>query len=43
MLVASGQLALERLEQYAVVEELSLEGNTRPTKGALSMAMAAAR
>lgn len=43
MLVASGQLESERLEQYAVVGELSLEGNTRPTKGALSMAMAAAR
>ena len=43
MLVASGQLESEKLEQYAVVGELSLEGNTRPTKGALSMAMAAAR
>jgi magnesium chelatase family protein len=43
MLVASGQLESERVEQYAVVGELSLEGNTRPTKGALSMAMAAAR
>ncbi len=43
MLVASGQLESERLEQYAVVGELSLEGTTRPTKGALSMAMAAAR
>lgn len=43
MLVASGQLESERLEQYAVVGELSLEGTTRPAKGALSMAMAAAR
>ena len=43
MLVASGQLESERLEQYAVVGELSLEGTTRPVKGALSMAMAAAR
>lgn len=33
----------ELLEQYAVVGELSLEGKTRPVKGALSMAMAAAK
>ncbi len=31
------------LEQYAVVGELSLEGQTRGVKGALSIAMAAAK
>lgn len=43
MLAASGQLVGERLTQYAVVGELALDGATRPTKGALSIAMAAAR
>jgi magnesium chelatase family protein len=43
MLAGSGQLASELFEQYAVVGELSLEGSTRPVKGALSMAIAAAR
>ncbi|MDX1945570.1 MAG: YifB family Mg chelatase-like AAA ATPase [Pirellulaceae bacterium] len=43
ILAGSGQLASELFEQYAVVGELSLEGTTRPTKGALSMAMAAAK
>ena len=43
MLVGSGQLQSELLEQYAVVGELSLEGATRPVKGALSMAMATAK
>jgi magnesium chelatase family protein len=43
MLAGSGQLASELLEQYAVVGELALEGTTRPVKGALSMAIAAAR
>ena len=43
MLAGSGQLASERFEQYAVVGELSLEGRTRPAKGALSMAISAAR
>jgi magnesium chelatase family protein len=43
MLAASGQLASELFAQYAVVGELSLDGLTRPTKGALSMAIAAAR
>ena len=42
MLAGSGQLDGERLEQFAVVGELALDGSTRPTKGALSMAMAAA-
>ena len=43
ILVGSGQFASEALDQFAVVGELSLEGLTRPVKGALSMAMAAAR
>ena len=42
ILSASGQFASDRLDQYAVVGELSLEGNTRPVKGALSMAIASA-
>jgi magnesium chelatase family protein len=42
-LVASGQAACERLEQYAMVGELALDGTTRAAKGALSMAMAAAQ
>lgn len=43
ILAASGQILAERLEQYAVVGELALDGTTRPTKGALSIAIAAAR
>ncbi len=43
MLAASGQFQSEIFEQYAVVGEVSLEGAMRPVKGALSMAMAAAR
>ena len=43
VLAGSGQLASERFDQYAVVGELSLEGRTRPAKGALSMALSAAR
>ncbi|MCE9547198.1 MAG: YifB family Mg chelatase-like AAA ATPase [Planctomycetia bacterium] len=42
ILAGSGQLADDRLSQYAVVGELALDGSTRPTKGALSMAIAAA-
>jgi magnesium chelatase family protein len=42
LLAASGQLATDRFREYAVVGELALDGTTRPTKGALSMAMAAA-
>jgi magnesium chelatase family protein len=41
MLVGSNQLASDRLNDYAVVGELSLEGQTRGVKGALSMAIAA--
>jgi magnesium chelatase family protein len=43
MLAASGQMDSERFERYAVVGELSLEGRTRPVRGALSMAIAAAQ
>ena len=41
LLAASGQVVLELLDQYAVVGELALGGKTRPTRGALSIAMAA--
>src|SRR5215475_4317052 len=43
MLAGSGQLQSELFNKYAVVGELALDGATRPTKGALSMAMAAAQ
>lgn len=41
LLVASGQLASDTLDQYAAVGELALEGTVRPAKGVLSMALAA--
>ena len=41
MLAASGQIAVERLGEYAIVGELALDGSMRPVKGALSMAIAA--
>ncbi len=41
MLAGSGQIASERFDQYAVIGELALDGSTRPTRGALSIAMAA--
>ena len=43
ILAGSGQFSSDRLRDYAVVGELSLEGFTRPARGALSIAMAAAR
>jgi len=43
MLVGSNQVQSDRLNDYAVVGELSLEGHTRGVKGALSMAIAAAK
>ncbi len=43
MLAASAQFESDRLDRYAVVGELSLEGQTRPVKGALSMAISAAK
>ncbi len=41
LLAASGQLAVELLDRYAIVGELALDGSMRPVKGALSMAIAA--
>ena len=35
ILIGSGQFSSERLEDYAVVGELALEGHTRPAKGVL--------
>ncbi|MCU0877966.1 MAG: YifB family Mg chelatase-like AAA ATPase [Pirellulaceae bacterium] len=43
MLAGSGQLQSELFSEYAVVGELALDGAARPVRGALSMAMAAAR
>lgn len=43
MLSASGQIESDKFDQYAIVGELSLEGTTRPVRGALSMAIAAAQ
>ena len=41
ILAGSGQIASDKFDEYAVVGELALDGSTRPTKGALSMAIAA--
>ena len=43
LLAGSGQFASDLFEKYAVVSDLSLEGGTRSVKGALSMAISAAR
>lgn len=43
VLAGSGQLMSDRLEEYAVIGELALEGFTRPVKGALSIAIEAAK
>src|SRR6056297_1732198 len=43
VLAGSGQLQSDRFEEYAVIGELALEGYTRPIKGALSVAMEAAK
>src|SRR4029079_10047424 len=42
-LAGSGQISSDKFDRYAVVGELALDGVTRPTKGALSMAIAAAQ
>jgi len=42
LLVGSGQAAFDRPGNFAVVGELALTGETRPIKGALAMALAAA-
>lgn len=38
-LIASGQLASDRLATYAAVGEMALDGTVRPIKGVLSMAL----
>src|SRR5437016_5041849 len=43
MLVGTGQLLPDQLRDFATVGELALDGSVRPVKGALSMAMAAAK
>ncbi len=43
ILAGSGQIASDRFAEYAVVGELALDGTTRPARGALSMAMTAAK
>jgi magnesium chelatase family protein len=43
VLAGSGQFSSDLMDHYAVVGELALEGHTRPVKGALSMAIAAAK
>ncbi|MCG8451104.1 MAG: YifB family Mg chelatase-like AAA ATPase [Pirellulales bacterium] len=43
LLAASGQLDSDIFDRYTAVGELALDGNTRPIKGALSMAMATAK
>jgi magnesium chelatase family protein len=43
ILAGSGQISSDLFDRYAVVGELALDGTTRPTRGALSMAMAAAK
>ncbi len=43
ILAGSGQIASDKFAEYAIVGELSLEGGVRPVKGALSMALAAAK
>ena len=43
MLAGSGQIQSDKFETYAVVGEVLLEGNTRPTRGALSIAISAAK
>lgn len=42
VLAASGQISADRFDRHVVIGELALDGNTRPARGALSMAMAAA-
>jgi magnesium chelatase family protein len=39
--VSTGQIAAEKLDRYAMVGELALDGTVRPVAGALSMAMEA--
>ncbi|MBN9120437.1 MAG: YifB family Mg chelatase-like AAA ATPase, partial [Planctomycetes bacterium] len=41
ILVATGQIVADKLETFAIVGELALDGNVRPVVGVLSMAMEA--
>jgi magnesium chelatase family protein len=41
LLIGSGQVALDRAGDFAIAGELALDGQTRPIKGALAMALAA--
>jgi magnesium chelatase family protein len=43
LLVATGQLLPDQLKEFATVGELALDGSVRPIKGALAMAMSAAK
>ncbi|ADB17449.1 Mg chelatase, subunit ChlI [Pirellula staleyi DSM 6068] len=43
LLVASGQMQSDKLARYAAIGELALDGAARPVKGALSMAIEAAK
>jgi len=43
MIAGTGQFRSELLSQYAIVGELALDGTTRPCKGVLAMALAAAK
>jgi magnesium chelatase family protein len=43
VLAGSGQLIPDRLENYAIIGELALEGQTRPVRGGLSIAIEAAK
>jgi magnesium chelatase family protein len=43
LLIATGQLIPEQLQDFGVMGELALDGSVRPVKGALSMAMTAKR
>jgi magnesium chelatase family protein len=42
LLVATGQILPEHVQDFATIGELALDGSVRPVKGALSIAMAAA-
>jgi len=43
LLAASGQMDSDLFDRFAVAGELALDGNTRPIRGALSMALSAAK
>jgi magnesium chelatase family protein len=42
LLLGAGQISVDRVGSYAIVGELALTGETRPIKGVLAMALAAA-